>query len=72
MKPSIVIIRIVLRIPVMLLSIIIGMPFAFLKAIYIGVMEVSDTMIDMVFNVSKIDAYEKEQEEAKNTQGVEL
>jgi hypothetical protein len=72
MKTNLVIIKIVLRAPVMLLAIIIGMPFAFLKALYIGVIEVSDAMIDMVFNVSKIDAYEKEQEESKNRQGVEL
>ena len=61
----------VLRVPVMLLSIIIGIPFAFIKSVYMGVIEVSDTMIDMVFNVTKINELQ-EQENDKNRQGIEL
>lgn len=61
----------VLRVPVMLLSVIIGIPFAFIKSIYMGVIEVSDTMIDMVFNVTKINEIQ-EQENDKNRQGIEL
>ena len=61
----------VLRVPVMLLSIIIGIPFAFIKSTYMGIIEVSDTMIDMVFSVTKIKELQ-EQENDKNRQGIEL
>lgn len=51
--------KMVLKVPVIVVSVLLGLPVAFIRACIIGVIEVSDTMLDMVLDVSKIDELNK-------------
>ena len=46
--------RMILKLPVMVIGIIIGIPLSFIRSVVIASIEVSDTIMDMVFEIDKI------------------
>ena len=48
--------KFIAKLPVIVISILIGLPLAFIRSCVMGTIEVSDTIMDMVFDIEQIDA----------------
>ena len=50
-----VISKFILRLPVMAIGIILGVVVAFIRSVWVATREISDTLMDMVWNIEYID-----------------
>ena len=57
-----VISKMILRLPVMVLGIILGVLVAFIRSIWVATREVSDTLMDMVWDMEYIDKLNENKE----------
>jgi uncharacterized membrane protein len=51
--------KFILKIPVIIVSLLIGLPLGFIRSCIMGAIEVSDTIMDMVLDIEKINRFEE-------------
>jgi uncharacterized membrane protein len=51
--------KFILKIPVIIVSLLIGLPLGFIRSCIMGAIEVSDTIMDMVLDIEKINQFEE-------------
>lgn len=51
--------KFILKIPVIIVSLLIGLPLGFIRSCIMGAIEVSDTIMDMILDIEKINRFEE-------------
>jgi len=58
--------KFILKIPVIIVSLLIGLPLGFIRSCIMGAIEVSDTIMDMVLDIEKINQFEEMMDNQQN------